>query len=45
MKMYLTDNNTDRNFIAGIYISRKVLIFPDFPDIQSKFPNNFLIFQ
>ena len=43
--MYLTDNKTDRNFITEKYLSWKVLIFPDFPDIQSKFPNNSLIFQ
>ena len=40
MKMYITDNKTDRNFITKKYFSRKVLIFPDVPDIQSKFPDN-----
>ena len=45
MKMYIADNKTDRNLITKKYFSRKVLIFPDFPDIQSKFPENSLIFQ
>ena len=45
MKMYITDNMTDTNFITKKYFSRKVLIFPDFPDIQSKFPDNPLMFQ
>ena len=37
MKMYITDNKTNRSFITKKYFSRKVLIFPDFLDIQSKF--------
>ena len=45
MNMYITDNKTDRNFIIKKYFSRNVLIFHDFPDIQSKFPDNPLIFQ
>ena len=39
MKIYIADNKTDRNFITNKYFSWKVLIFPDFPDIQSKFPD------
>ena len=45
MKIYITDNKTDRNFITKKYFSMKVLSFPDFPDNQSKFPDNSLIFQ
>ena len=45
MKMYITDNKTDRNFITKKYFSGQVLMFPDSPDIQSKFPENSLIFQ
>ena len=35
MKMYITDKKTDRNFITTKYFSRKVSVFPDFPDIKS----------
>ena len=45
MKMCVTDNKTDRNFITRKYFPRKVLVLPDFSDIQSKFPDNSLIFQ
>lgn len=45
MRMYMTDNKTDRNFIDKKYFSMKVLIFPDFSDIQSTDPDNSLIFQ
>ena len=45
MKVYMTDNKTDRNLIIKKYFSRKVLIFLYFPDIQSKFTDNSLIFQ
>ena len=45
MKMHINDNKTNRNFITKKYFSRKVLIFPDFPDTQSKFSDNSLIFQ
>ena len=37
MKMYITENRPNRLFITEIYFSRK--FFPDFPDIQSKFPD------
>ena len=43
MKMYITENKTDRKFITEKYFSTK--FFPDFPDIQSKFPDNSLIFH
>ena len=39
IKMYIPDNKTDRNLITKNYFPRKVLIFHDFPDIQSKFPD------
>ena len=45
IKMYITDNQIDRNFITKKYFTWKVLLFPDFPDIQSKFPDNCLIVQ
>ena len=45
MIMYMTDNKTDRNFIDKKYFSMKVLIFPDFSDIQSTDLDNSLIFQ
>ena len=43
--MYITDNKIDRNFIIKKLFTWKVLLFPDFPDIQSKFPDNSLIVQ
>ena len=33
MKMYITDNKTNRNFITKKYFSGQVLMFPDSPDI------------
>ena len=45
MKMHINDNKTNRNFITKKYFPRKVLIFSDFPDTQSKFSDNSLIFQ
>ena len=42
MKMYVTENKANRKFISEKYFSRK--FFPDFPDIQSKFPDNSLNF-
>ena len=44
MKMCITENKVNRKF-AIKYFSRKMLIFPDFPDILPKFPDNSLIFQ
>ena len=35
MKMYLSENKVNRKFATEKYFSRN--IFPDFPDIQSKF--------
>ena len=43
MKMYITENKANIKFITEKYFSRKVLIFPDFPDIQSKFPDDFSV--
>ena len=45
IKMYITQNEATRKFITEKSFSRKVLIFPDFPDIQSKFPDNSLIYR
>ena len=45
IKMYITQNEANRKFITEKSFSRKVLIFPDFPDIQSKFPDNSLIYR
>ena len=43
MKMYITEENLPLK--TEKYFSRKMLIFPDSPDIQSRLPDNFLIFQ
>ena len=43
MKMLITENKANRKFITDKYFSRK--FSPDFPDTQSKFPDNSLIFQ
>ena len=43
--MCITDNWAGRKFITEKCFPRKVLIFPDFPDIQSKLRDNSLIFQ
>ena len=45
MKTCITENKANRKFITEKHFSGKVLIFPDFPNIQSQFPDNFLIFQ
>ena len=38
MKMYMTENKANRKFFTEKSFSRKC--FPDFPDIQSKLPDN-----
>ena len=43
MKMSKTEDKDNQKFTTEKYFSRKILIFSDFPDIQPKFPNNFLI--
>ena len=43
MKMDINKNKANRTFFTEKYFSRK--LFPDFFDIQSKFPDNSLIFQ
>ena len=43
MKMCITEENLPLK--TEKYFSRKTLIFPDSPDIQSKLPDNFLIVQ
>ena len=43
MKMCITEENLPLK--TEKYFSRKMLIFPDSPDIQSKLPDNFLIVQ
>ena len=43
MKMYITENKVNIKYITEKYFSRK--FFPDFPDVQSKLPDNSLIFQ
>ena len=45
MKMCLTENKANIKFIIEKYFTSKVLIFPDFHDIESKFHDNSLIFQ
>ena len=45
MKMRITENKANQKFTIEKYFSRKMLIFPDFPDMQPKFPDNSLIFQ
>ena len=40
MKMYITENKANRKFISVKYFSRNF-----FAEIQSKFPDNSLIFQ
>ena len=39
MKIYITENKANRKFTTEKYFSSKMPIFPDFPDIQSKFPD------
>ena len=39
MKMYITENKANLKFTSEKCFSRKMLIFPDFPDIQPKFPD------
>ena len=44
MKMCMTEKTkTNRKFITEKYFSWK--FFPDFPDTQSTFPDNSVIFQ
>ena len=38
MKMYMTENKANRKFFTEKSFTRKC--FPDFPDIQSKLPDN-----
>ena len=38
MKMHIIENKANRKFFTEKYFSRKC--FPDFPNIQSKFPDN-----
>ena len=39
MKMCMTGNKANPKFTTEKYFSRKMLLFPDFPDIQPKFPD------
>ena len=39
MKIYIIENKANRKFTTEKYFSSKMPIFPDFPDIQSKFPD------
>ena len=39
MKMCITGNKANPKFTTEKYFSRKMLLFPGFPDIQPKFPD------
>ena len=44
IKIDITENKANRKFVIEKIFSRKVLILPDFLDIQPKFPDKSLIF-
>ena len=44
-KMCITENKANLKFTSESYFSKENVISPDFPDIESKFPVNSLIFQ
>ena len=45
MKMCITENKANRKFTNEKYFSRKILIFPDFLNIQPKFLHSSLFFS
>ena len=44
-KMCITENKANLKFTSESYFSKENVISTDFPDIESKFPVNSLIFQ